>query len=45
MIFAMRANNSGSCFFIQSSFGAVNPAKAMFAVAALRRSRPIVSLR
>ena len=45
MIFAMRAKFSGSCARIHSSFGAVKPAKAMFAVRAESLSLPIVPLR
>ena len=40
----MRANFSGSCFFIQRIFGAVNPAKAMFAVSAESFSFPMTVL-
>ena len=40
----MRANFSGSCFFIQRIFGAVKPAKAMFAVNAESFSLPITVL-
>ena len=43
MIFPIRANSSGSCFFIQSSLGAVKPANAMFPVRALSTGRPTVS--
>ena len=45
MIFLMRAKFSGSCLRIQSSFGAVKPAKAMFAVRAESFSLPTTVLR
>ena len=45
MIFAIFANFSGSFFFIHRIFGAVKPAKAMFAVYADSFSLPISLLR
>ncbi len=45
MIFAILAKFSGSCFFIQSIFGAVKPAKAIFAVYSDSFSLPMQSLR
>ena len=45
MIFVIFAKFSGSCFFIQRIFGAVNPANAMFAVYSDNFSFPITSFR
>ena len=45
MIFAIFANFSGSFFFIHRIFGAVKPAKAMFAVYCDNLSLPISLLR
>ena len=45
MILQIFANISGSFFFTQRSFGAVNPVSAMLAVYSLIFSRPITLFR